>query len=146
AFLAFRLCARAGFAVAIQRAPSPGAGSRLLVLRVFALGRQGERLFSRVTTHWRHAGSVQLIAGPDLAMTTVEPHEFLDFIHGRLARRFINGEAAFAQRLAELDLRPDRDAGYRSYDFFCFGNAWPADVTNLPQMRDAILVDLRAFA
>src|SRR5262245_60493576 len=36
AFLAFRLSARAGFALAVPRAPSPGAGSRLLVLRVFA--------------------------------------------------------------------------------------------------------------
>src|SRR6267142_1128808 len=99
AFLAFRLSARAGFAVARRRAPVAGAGSRLLVLRVFALGRQGEHLFSRVTTHWRHVGSVQLIAGPDFAMTTVEPHEFLDFIHGRLARRFIDGEATFGRRL-----------------------------------------------
>jgi len=145
AFLAFRLSARAGFAVALPRAASPGAGSRLLVLRVFALGRQGERLFSRVTTHWRHAGSVQLIAGPDLAMTTVEPHEFLDFIHGRLARRFINGEAAFAQRLAEMDLGPDRDGRYRVNDFFCFDNAWQAVVTNLARSSDAVLVDLRGF-
>src|SRR5499433_1637991 len=146
AFLAFRLSARAGFAVALPRAASPGAGSRLLVLRVFALGRQGERLFSRVTTHWRHAGSVQLIAGPDLAMTTVEPHEFLDFIHGRLARRFINGEAAFARRLAEMDVDPDRDGRYRINDFFCFDNAWQAVVTNLAQSSDAILVDLRGFS
>src|SRR5262245_3293935 len=146
AFLAFRLSARAGFAVTVPRAPSPGAGSRLLVLRVFVLGRQGERLFSRVTTHWRHAGSVQLIAGPDLAMTTVEPHEFLDFIHGRLARRFINGEAAFARRLAEMDLEPDRDGRYRINDFFCFDNAWQAVVTNLAQSSDAILVDLRGFS
>jgi hypothetical protein len=146
AFLAFRLSARAGFAVAVPRVPGPGAGSRLLVLRVFALGSQGERLFSRVTTHWRHAGSVQMIAGPDLAMITVEPHEFLEFIQGRLARRFINGEAAFARRLAEMDLDPDRDGRYRINDFFCFDNTWQAVVTRLARSSDAVLVDLRGFS
>jgi len=146
AFLAFRLSARAGFAVARRRAPVAGAGSRLLVLRVFALGRQGEHLFSRVTAHWRHVGSVQLIAGPDLAMTTVEPHEFLDFIHGRLARRFIDGEATFGRRLAEMDLGPDRDGRYRVNDFFCFDNAWRAVVSHLARSSDAVLVDLRGFS
>jgi hypothetical protein len=116
------------------------------VLRVFALGSQGERLFSRVTTHWRHAGSVQMIAGPDLAMITVEPHEFLEFIQGRLARRFINGEAAFARRLAEMDLDPDRDGRYRINDFFCFDNTWQAVVTRLARSSDAVLVDLRGFS
>jgi hypothetical protein len=113
---------------------------------VFALGRQGEHLFSRVTTHWRHVGSVQLIAGPDLAMTTVEPHEFLDFIHGRLARRFIDGEATFGRRLAEMDLGPDRDGRYRVNDFFCFDNAWRAVVSHLARSSDAVLVDLRGFS
>jgi hypothetical protein len=146
AFLAFRFTARAGFAIALQRASVPGAGSRLLVLRVFALGRQSERLFARVTTHWRHAGSVHLIAGPDLAMTTVEPHEFLDFIHGRLARRFIDGDATFGRRLAEMDLGPDRDGRYRVNDFFCFDNAWRAVVSHLARSSDAVLVDLRGFS
>jgi hypothetical protein len=55
------------------------------------LGKVSQRLFDALDKHWRHVGSIQMIAGPDLATTTVEPHEFLDFLRGRLARRFIDG-------------------------------------------------------
>jgi hypothetical protein len=146
AFLVFRVAARAGFAVTLSGRVGAGAGSRLLVLRVFALGRRGERLFSGVTTHWRHVGSVQLIAGPDLATTTVEPHEFLDFVHGELARRFIDGLATLGRRLGEMDVEPDRDGRYRVNDFFCFDNAWKMVVSRLARDSDAVLVDLRGFS
>ena len=63
------------------------SNTRLLLLRVFALGKRSEHYFDLVTKHWRHIGSVQLTAGPDLATTTVQPHEFLEFISGKLARR-----------------------------------------------------------
>ncbi|MGH7342363.1 MAG: hypothetical protein ACREKH_17900, partial [Candidatus Rokuibacteriota bacterium] len=82
----------------------------------------------------------------DLATATVEPHEFLDFVHGRLARRFIDGDATFTRRLAEMDQAPDRDARYRVNDFFCFDNAWRAVVSHLARGSDAVLVDLRGFA
>jgi hypothetical protein len=140
--VAFRVAVRAG---SPGRAPA-GSGCRLLVLRVFALGARGERLFAGVTTHWRYVGSVQLVAGPDLATTTVEPHEFLDFVHGRLAGRFIDGPATLARRLAAMDLQPDRDARYRINDFFCFDDAWRATVSRLARDSDAVLVDLRGFS
>ncbi len=144
AFVAFRVTARTGFALA--RSDNRLPACRLLVLRVFALGRRGERLFARLTTHWRHVGSVQLIAGPDLATSTVEPHEFLDFVHGRLARRFIDGPATFQRRLAEMDLARDRDGRYRINDFFCFDNAWRLVVSRLARDSDGVLVDLRGFS
>ncbi len=86
-----------------------------------------------------------LLSGPDLATTTVEPHEFLDFVRGRLARRFIDGDATFARRLTEMDQAPDRDARYRVNDFFCFDNAWRTVVSHLARSSDAVLVDLRGF-
>lgn len=70
----------------------------LLLLRSFSLGKASERLFDALERYWRHAGSIQLIAGVDLATRTIEPHEFLDFMSGKLARRFIDGPAALAQR------------------------------------------------
>lgn len=144
AFGVFRVTARAGFAAAGRGDPVPAC--RLLILRVFALGRRGERLFARLTTHWRHVGSVQLIAGPDLATSTVEPHEFLDFVHGQLARRFIDGPATFQRRLAEMDLARGHDGRYRIGDFFCFDNAWRMVVGRLARDSDGVLVDLRGFS
>ena len=39
--------------------------------------------------HWRRIGSIQLITGPDVAHSTVQPHQLLDFLTGRLERHFI---------------------------------------------------------
>lgn len=57
-------------------------GRRLLLLRVFALGKRSEQLYDTLGKSWRTVGSIQMIAGPDLATTTIEPHEFLDFVSG----------------------------------------------------------------
>ena len=55
---------------------------------------------------WRHAGHIRLIAGPDLATSTGEPHEFIDFLSGRLGRRFISGPETPARRLSEMETAP----------------------------------------
>ena len=103
--------------------PSP-RGARLLLLRAFSIGHRAERLFDAVQKHWLHAGSIQMIAGYDLAFKTVEPHEFLDCLEGRLARRFIDSEATLAKRAGEVDLLPDRDGRFRVDEFFCEDNTW----------------------
>ncbi|HEY3165765.1 MAG TPA: hypothetical protein VGK57_00955, partial [Candidatus Binatia bacterium] len=65
-------------------------GHRLLLLRVFALGKRSQNLCDTLGKSWRTVGSMQMIAGPDLATSTIEPHEFLDFVSGKLDRRFID--------------------------------------------------------
>jgi hypothetical protein len=145
AFLAHKLVCHAGFCVLARRArlePPP----TLLLLRVFSLGRRSERLFDALTTHWRHLGVVRLIAGPDLATTTVEPHEFLDFVSGRLARRFIDGPMALERRLSETGSRPDHDGRYRVGDFFCHDDTWHEVLTRLAAESNAVLMDLRGFS
>jgi hypothetical protein len=144
AFAAHKVVARAGFALRGRRQPARSA-PRLLVLRVFALGERSERLFESVQRHWRHVGTVSVIAGPDLATSTVEPHEFLDFVTGRLARRFIGGPAALEQRLAETVPRRDRDGRFRVAEFFCHGHAWRTVFSLLAARSDAVLMDLRGF-
>ncbi|HSL31505.1 MAG TPA: hypothetical protein VK900_20045, partial [Anaerolineales bacterium] len=79
-FLVYKLVAWAGFTFARRNRSAGRTQPKLLVLRVFSLGRRSERLFDLLAMHWRLVGSIQLIAGPDLAATTVEPHEFLDFL------------------------------------------------------------------
>ena len=81
---------------------------RLLLLRVFALGRRSESLYDSLGKSWRAVGSMQLIAGPDLATSTIEPHEFLDFVSGRLDRRFIDTGGSLDLRIDQMDLAPDR--------------------------------------
>jgi hypothetical protein len=143
AFVAYRLAA----AVSRRRLQrvDDAAGPKLLVLRVFALGPRSEALFDAVTSRWRHVGSVQLIAGPDLATTTVEPHEFLSFVSGRLASLFIGDEAAIDRRLGEIDPQPDRDGRFRVNECFCYGNTWRRVLARLVARSDAVLMDLRGF-
>src|SRR5436309_2517008 len=80
AVVAYKIIATAGFRLVRTRAEKDAQALKLLVLRVFSLGTRSERLFADFTKLWPHMGSVQLIAGPDLATSTVEPHEFLDFL------------------------------------------------------------------
>jgi hypothetical protein len=115
------------------------------LLRVFSLGRRSERLFDALATHWRHVGNIRLIAGPDLATTTVEPHEFLGFLSGRLARRFIDGPETLDLRLSETDLEPDPDGRFRVSDYFCYDDTWLTVLSRLADESDAVLMDLRGF-
>jgi hypothetical protein len=144
-FLAFAIVVTRGFRLARRRAPNARA-PRLLVLRVFALGRKSRRLFDRFATLWRHIGSVQLIAGPDLASSTVEPHEFLDFIRRRIGDRFLDSDQSIKRALADLDTDPDPDGRYRVTDFICRDHAWRTVFGRLAANSDVVLMDLRGFS
>ena len=76
----------------------------------------------------------------------MEPHEFLDFASGKLARRFIDGPQALAQRLSERDTRCDRDLRFRVNDYFCYDDTWKMVLDALVHMSDAVLMDLRGFS
>ncbi len=117
----------------------------LLLLRVFALGKRSERLFGALATHWRHVGSIELIAGPDLATTTLEPHEFLDFLTGKLGRRFIDGPQALDRRRSEMDTKPDQDGRFRVNDFFCHEDTWKMVLSRLVKESEVVVMDLRGF-
>lgn len=145
AFAAYKICVRIGLRWA-SRGEGPERRSRsLLVLRSFSIGRDGERLFDLIDRFWRRVGSIDLIAGIDLAHRTVEPHEFLDFISGRISRRFIDGPAVMEQRMRERDILPDRDRRFRVNDFFCYDDTWKMVLSRLVRESDAVLMDLRGF-
>ena len=71
-FFIDKMVAKVGFSRLCrgQKSPAP----KLLLLPVFSLGRRSERLFDALGKHWLRAGSVRMIAGPDLATSTVEPN------------------------------------------------------------------------
>ena len=145
AFVVYKLASFAGFGLLHWDAAAPGR--KLLLLRVFSLGQRSAKLFNAFGKLWRYAGSIRLIAGPDLATTTVEPHEFLDFISGKLARRFISGPETLEQRLAETgEQQCDFDGRYRVGDFFCHDDTWKMVLGRLARESDAILMDLRGFS
>lgn len=86
-----------------------------------------------------------MIAGPDL-VTTVEPHEFLDFVRGRIGRQFVSNAADVEQRLSALVKMPDPDGRYRISEFFCHNDTRQMTMERLAASRDVVLMDLRGFS
>jgi len=146
AFVAYKLAATVGFRLLRTGAESDEQAPKLLLLRVFSLGTRSERLFASFTKLWRYLGSVRMIAGPDLATSTVEPHEFLDFVAGRLQRRFITGPDTLEQRIRETEQRRDVDGRFRIADFFCHADTWQMALRRLEKDSDVVLMDLRGFS
>jgi hypothetical protein len=145
AFAIYKLIALVGFTLFGEKPTGMATDPKLLLLRVFSLGKRSARLFNAFAKQWRHVGHIRLIAGPDLATSTVEPHEFLDFISGKLDRRFISGPDTLVRRLSETEQRRDFDGCYRVDDFFCHDDAWQMVLKRLARDSDAVLMDLRGF-
>ena len=120
----------------------------LLLLRVFTRrDRKGrvksrradaERLFDVLGSRWRYAGPIAMIGAPDLASSTIDPDEFLDFLAGKLRDRFIVEPADVPARLAAIDDRCDLDARWRVTQLFCGNEAWRAAVLGLMARSDLV--------
>lgn len=146
AFALYKVVAVLG-QLALLRTGDDARAPRLLLLRVFSLGARSGHLFDGFARLWRYLGSVRMIAGPDLANATVELHEFLDFLAGRLQRRFITGPQVLEQRLAETaHQRRDWDGRFRVAGFFCHTDTWQATMRRLARDSDVVMMDLRGFA
>jgi hypothetical protein len=142
AFVAYKVVAQIGLRF-LRRMPSP---KRLLLLRVFALGKRSEPLFDAMRKAWLRGGAIAMIAGPDLVTSAVEPHEFLGFLSGKLARTFVRDDADLNRRVAAIDSRPDPDGRYRVAEFFCRADTWQPTMRRLVADSDAVLMDLRTFS
>jgi hypothetical protein len=146
AFFIFKIAVSIGNKGLRSKSANRDHDPALLVLRVFALGKRSEILFDAVTKHWRYVGNVSLIAGTDLALSTVAPHQFLAFVSGKLNQLFIRSEAAIDRSLADLDRRRDADGRFRINDFFCHADTWQGVLTRLIKSTDVVLMDLRSLA
>jgi len=144
-FLGYRGARSIGFRILKKRIPQT-EGVRLLLLRVFGSRRRSEKLFDVLTARWRYYGSIQMIAGSDLASSKLEPHEFLDFLRGRLTRYFISDEEQLERRLEQMDLLSDFDRRFRVTEFFCFDDTWRLALRRLIHRCDRVLMDLRGFS
>ena len=143
AFAAYKSAARLGFGATRRPVIAPRT---LLLLRVFRLGKRSERLFDKLRRHWQQLGGICMIAGPDLVTATVEPHEFLEFLSGRLGRRFVAGSGDLERRIAAMDTAADPDGRYRISEFFCRTDTWQMTMERLARVSDAVLMDLRSFS
>jgi hypothetical protein len=128
---------------------------RLLLLRVFTRRDQrgrlksrrtdAERLFDLLGSRWRYIGPIAMIGAPDLASSTIDPDEFLDFLAGKLRERFIVDPAEVPERLAAVDDHCDLDARWRVTELFCGNDAWRAAALGLMARSDLVAMDLRDF-
>ena len=144
ALIAYKLVAI--FGLAWTQASQRTNARTLLLLRVFALAKRSEQLFDKLRTHWQYAGNVTMIAGPDLVTTTIEPNEFLEFVSGRLGRKFVRDANDLESRVRAIDTVRDPDGRYRISEFFCHNDTWQMTMERLATTSDAILMDLRSFS
>ena len=100
AFAAYSLGARYGLRRRQRLAP-PVEPRTLLLFRVFGFDRRTQRLLQDLGQRWRYLGPIRLMGGVDLADSTLEPHEFFDFLNGRLTRAFVRNRQDLEQRLSE---------------------------------------------
>lgn len=129
----------------LARLEPPRAPLRLLMLRVFASDKRGERLLDEVAYYWRFIGPIYLVGGPDLAKSNLDPHELFALLKRRLGELFIRDAGSLSRHLEQTDEQPDPDTRYRVNEFFCSDNTWRATVESLVGGMHAIVLDLRGF-
>ncbi|HJQ31817.1 MAG TPA: hypothetical protein VJ866_06555 [Pyrinomonadaceae bacterium] len=115
--------------------PGRGVGARVL-LGLYRIFDPNAGLLQRIEKRWRHVGSVQLIAGPDLAAAYADVDEMVGWIRGNLKDRFIKSEDDLTRRLAKLDTKPDLDGRYRVNEFFCSDWMWGRTLERLLKLDE----------
>jgi hypothetical protein len=143
-FVAYKLVAK-GYLRRSKRLVDSDGIHTLLLLRVFGYERRTQQLLEDLGQRWRYTGPIQLIGGTDLVNTTIEPHEFFEFLNGRLSRAFVKTQDDIEQRLSQHSITPDPDGLFRIDDFFCHDDTWQQAVSLLAPKADAVLMDLRGF-
>jgi hypothetical protein len=146
AFLVYKITLQAGFSLFFQKSENASENSGLLLLRVFSLGLRSEKLFEMISKIFLRNDNINLIAGPDLVTSRIEPHEFLNFISGRLSRQFISDETGLEQHVSDIDVQHDPDGRYRVNEFFCNADTWQLTMQSLALISDVVLMDLRSFS
>ena len=130
----------------LRAAASRQPPHRLLLLRVFGFRKRSERLLGDLELRWRYLGNIHLIAGTDLATANLEPHEFFEYMNGRLSRQFVKNEEHLSQRIESMDQLPDPDGRFRVNEFFCHDDTWRMTLQRLVSQSEVILMDLRGFS
>jgi hypothetical protein len=124
----------------VLQAASP---HRLLLLRVFGFNRRTERFFGALNLRWRAVGAVELIAGRDLALRQITPIDFVAFLSGKLASRFVRDPAAAT--VMDAIENPDPEGRFRVRQYLCHADTWRPVMRALAAQSDVVVMDLRGF-
>ncbi|HLN84990.1 MAG TPA: hypothetical protein VK200_00975 [Candidatus Limnocylindrales bacterium] len=146
AYLIYKFIAACSYRLSGLARLSQSSGRRLLLLRVFSIDGRSQALYETLGKSWRTVGSIQMIAGRDLAASAMEPHEFLDFVAGKLDRRFIDSGRTLDVRVNQMDLQPDKEGQFRVTEFFCHDDTWKMSLARVADDSDVVLMDLRGFS
>ena len=116
----------------------------LLYLRVFRHENDRTNFFSRLSSRWNYIGPIQMIAGPDLAKSEVEPDEISLFIRGKLHKMFISERSEIHHRLSRKE-EIGTDGKYRVNEYFCYEHIWRSIADILIRRSHYIIADFRGF-
>jgi hypothetical protein len=131
--------------LAARSATDVAAVPRVLFLRVFGrAGTAADRL-AELCRDLLNVARVDMIAGPDLATSVVQPSELLDFLVGKFSRKYIHDLQDFAARIEAIDARPDLEGRQRVRDFYCTNSVWKDVFKALASTADLVMIDLSQF-
>jgi hypothetical protein len=88
-------------------------------------------------------GAVELIAGRDLALRQITPIDFVAFLSGKLAGRFVHDPAAAAV-IGPIE-RPGAEGRFRVRQYLCHADTWRPVMRALAARSDVVVMDLRGF-
>ena len=142
AFLAYLILSRFLLRIWARPGSSP---SNLLILRVFSLGSRSRTVFRNLSKLWRRVGTTNLLAGPDLLESTVEPNEFLLFLSGKWKKILSQVRARGFLALESNSDKPDPDGLYRVDEYFCGQENWKETMVDLAKKSDVVLMDTRGL-
>jgi hypothetical protein len=118
----------------------------LLVLRVFALGKESASLYERLQNYWQFKGPIRLIAGHDLNYSTLDIDDLFEWQLNGLKYRFNTSAARLQENLEKMDLLPDKDGSYRTSEMYCTNVTWKMVLKALLKDTDVVFMDLRRFS
>lgn len=118
----------------------------LLVLRIFALGKESASLYERLQNYWQFKGPIRLIAGHDLNYSTLDIDDLFEWQLNGLKYRFNTSAIRMNENLAKMDSSPDKDGSYRTSEMYCTNVTWKMVLKALLRDTDLVFMDLRRFS
>jgi hypothetical protein len=134
-----------GILVRQRRTRPVKAPKRMLLLRVFNQARVRGRLLDVLDDSWRRVGRIDLVVGSDLAIRTLSPLVFEEFLLGRVHRQFLKNSADVLLRLPNLPNDVALDGRYPLNEIHSLPSVWQQVVSELAAATDVVMMDLRGF-
>ena len=118
---------------------------RLLLLRVFGSWKRSERLLDALEDTWRRVGQIDLIAGVDLGLRTIDSGMLEAFLTRRSGEHTVRTAADMTRALQQMRSALEGDARYPVNELVCSGESWRHAVAHLARDADVVLMDMRGF-